>query len=89
MRLFEPITIRGMEIRNRIVYPAINMIMGMTNRRARAYYTQAREKLYQDLLDKGDLEGAKAMRAYQDIVHSLKDGDQDPPSSPSRPPSPA
>jgi len=40
MRLFEPITIRGMELRNRIVYPAINMIMGLTNRRARAYYTE-------------------------------------------------
>jgi hypothetical protein len=42
---------------------------------------QAREKIYQDLLDKGDLEGAKAMRAYQDIVHPLKHGDQSPPST--------
>ena len=40
MRIFEPITIRGMELRNRIVYPAINMIMGLTNRRARAFYTE-------------------------------------------------
>ena len=40
MRLFEPITIRGMEIRNRIVYPAIQLNMGLTNRRARAFYTE-------------------------------------------------
>ncbi|MFC2072882.1 hypothetical protein ACFLUU_09370 [Chloroflexota bacterium] len=50
---------------------------------------QAREKMYQDLQDNGDLKGAKAMRAYQDIVHPLKDGDQDPPTSPLLPPSPA
>lgn len=47
---------------------------------------QAREKLYQDLLDKGDLEGAKKMREYQDIVHPLKTGDQLPPPSPPEPP---
>lgn len=40
MRLFEPITIRGMEVRNRIVYPAIQLNMGLTNRRARAFYTE-------------------------------------------------
>lgn len=40
MKLFEPITIRNMELRNRIVYPAIQMNMGLTNRRARAYYTE-------------------------------------------------
>lgn len=40
MRLFQPITIRGMELRNRIVYPAIQMNMGLTNRRARAFYTE-------------------------------------------------
>jgi len=40
MKLFEPITIRGMEIKNRIVYPAIQMNMGLTNRRARAFYTE-------------------------------------------------
>lgn len=40
MKLFEPITIRGMEVRNRIVYPAFQMNMGLTNRRARAFYTE-------------------------------------------------
>lgn len=40
MKLFQPITIRGMEVRNRIVYPAIQMNMGLTNRRARAFYTE-------------------------------------------------
>ena len=42
---------------------------------------QAREKIYQDLLDKGDLEGAKMMRQYQDIIHALKADDQVPPPS--------
>jgi 2,4-dienoyl-CoA reductase (NADPH2) len=40
MKLFEPITIRGMTVPNRIVYPAIQMNMGLTNRRARAFYTE-------------------------------------------------
>ena len=40
MKLFEPITIRGMEIKNRIVYPAIQLNLGLTNRRARAFYTE-------------------------------------------------
>jgi len=40
MKLFEPITIRGMEIPNRIVYPAFQMNMGLTNRRARAFYAE-------------------------------------------------
>ncbi|MFC1939677.1 tRNA-dihydrouridine synthase [Chloroflexota bacterium] len=40
MKLFEPITIRGMELRNRIVYPAIQMNMGLTNRHGRAFYTE-------------------------------------------------
>ena len=40
MKLFEPITIRGMNVPNRIVYPAIQMNMGLTNRRARAFYTE-------------------------------------------------
>lgn len=40
MRLFQPITIGGMEVRNRIVYPAIQLNMGLTNRRARAFYTE-------------------------------------------------
>jgi len=49
---------------------------------------EAREKVYQDLLDKGDLEKAKRMRAYQDVVHPLKAGDQLQSSSPLQPPSP-
>jgi hypothetical protein len=49
---------------------------------------QAREKVYQDLLERGDLEGAKMMRAYQDVVHPLKAGDQAPPPLPLQPPSP-
>jgi len=40
MKLFEPITIRGMEVKNRIVYPPIQMNMGLTNRRARAFYAE-------------------------------------------------
>jgi 2,4-dienoyl-CoA reductase (NADPH2) len=39
-RLFQSIAIRGMEVPNRIVYPAIQMNMGLTNRRARAFYTE-------------------------------------------------
>ncbi len=40
MSLFEPITIRGMKLENRIVYPAIQINMGLTNRRARAFYAE-------------------------------------------------
>ena len=40
MKLFEPITIRGMELKNRIVYPPIQINMGLTNRRARAFYAE-------------------------------------------------
>ncbi|MFC1874468.1 hypothetical protein ACFLYX_04115 [Chloroflexota bacterium] len=50
---------------------------------------QAREKIYQDLLEKGDVKGAKMMRSYQDMVHPLKGDDHDPPTSPSEPTSPA
>ncbi len=39
-RLFQPIEIHGMEVPNRIVYPAIQMNMGLTNRRARAFYAE-------------------------------------------------
>jgi hypothetical protein len=48
---------------------------------------EAREKVYQDLLNKGDLEGTKMMRAFQDVVHPLNTGDQFPPPSPPQPPS--
>jgi hypothetical protein len=33
---------------------------------------QARDKLYQDLVDKGDLKGAKMMREFQDRIHPIK-----------------
>ncbi len=50
---------------------------------------QAREKIYQDLIEKGDVEGAKMMRDYQEIIHSLKADDQKPPLPPSQMPPPA
>ena len=40
MKLFQPIVIHRMEVPNRIVYPAIQMNMGLTNRRARGFYTE-------------------------------------------------
>lgn len=33
--------------------------------------TQARERIYQDLVDKGDVEGARLIRTYQDRIHPL------------------
>jgi hypothetical protein len=49
---------------------------------------QAREKIYQALVNKGDLKRAKMIREFQDKVHPLKDGDQLPPSTPLQPTSP-
>jgi hypothetical protein len=50
---------------------------------------QAREKIYQDLLEKGDLKGAKVIREFQDKVHPLKTDDQMPqPSLSQLPPAP-
>jgi hypothetical protein len=47
---------------------------------------QGREKIYQDLLDKGDIEGSKMMREYQDLIHPLKINNQPPtPLSPELP----
>ena len=40
MKLFEPITINGMELKNRIVMPPMQLSLGMKNRRARAYYME-------------------------------------------------
>lgn len=40
MKLFQPIVINGMKLPNRIVFPAIQMNMGLNNRRARAFYTE-------------------------------------------------
>jgi len=38
MTLFEPLTIRGMRLKNRIVMPAMQLCLGMGNPRARTYY---------------------------------------------------
>ena len=40
MRLFEPITIRGLEFKNRIVMPPMQVGVGLRSRRARAYYSE-------------------------------------------------
>jgi hypothetical protein len=39
---------------------------------------QGKEKIYQDLLDNGDIAGAKSMRKYQDIIHPLKNNNANP-----------
>ncbi len=49
---------------------------------------QAREKIYQDFLEKGDLKGAKMIREFQDKVHPLKTNGQITPLSTPQPPSP-
>ena len=43
---------------------------------------QAREKVYQDLVDKGDIKGAKMVRGYQDFVHPSKADAKPPQRSP-------
>ncbi len=40
MKLFEPITIRGMEIRNRVVMAPMGTTFGFRNKRARAFYAE-------------------------------------------------
>lgn len=40
MKLFQPISINNMKLANRIVYPAIQLNMGLANRRARAFYSE-------------------------------------------------
>jgi 2,4-dienoyl-CoA reductase-like NADH-dependent reductase (Old Yellow Enzyme family) len=40
MKLFEPITIRGMVLKNRIIMPAMQLMLGLKNRRARAFYLE-------------------------------------------------
>jgi hypothetical protein len=47
---------------------------------------QTREKIYQDLLNKGDKEKATLIHQYQDKVHPLKTDNQPPPST-TNPPS--
>ena len=43
---------------------------------------EAREKFYQDLLQKGDLEVSKIFREFQDKIHPLKINDETPPAPP-------
>lgn len=40
MKLFEPLTINGMTLKNRIVMPAMQLRLGLANRRARAFYLE-------------------------------------------------
>jgi hypothetical protein len=46
---------------------------------------QAREKIYQNLLAKGNIKAAKLMRELQDKIHPLKNNRQTPPSPTSNP----
>jgi hypothetical protein len=46
---------------------------------------QAREKMYQDLLKKGDISGAKMLREFQDRVHPVKSDSDLPPTPPGQP----
>jgi hypothetical protein len=45
---------------------------------------QAREKIYRDLIEKGDIAGAKMMRRYQDYVHPLGGAGTRPKASPNK-----
>jgi 2,4-dienoyl-CoA reductase (NADPH2) len=40
VKLFEPITIRGMTLKNRIIMPAMQLMLGLKNRRAQAFYLE-------------------------------------------------
>lgn len=40
MRLFEPLKIKGVEFKNRIVMPAIHVNLGVTGRRVKGYYVE-------------------------------------------------
>ena len=51
-------------------------------------FQQANEKIYQDLISKGDLEGAEALRRYQDVIHHRKNKRQKPPLDPEPPSNP-
>jgi hypothetical protein len=47
---------------------------------------QARERIHQDLIDKGDVAGAKMVREYQDVIAPLKAHGQPSPPPPGQPP---
>ncbi len=40
MKLFEPIRIKSMELKNRVVMPAMQLNLGFRNQKARAFYTE-------------------------------------------------
>jgi 2,4-dienoyl-CoA reductase (NADPH2) len=40
MKLFQPLTIKDMVLKNRIVMPAMQLMLGLRNRRARAFYLE-------------------------------------------------
>jgi len=40
MKLFEPLTIKKMKLKNRIVMAPMQLVLGLTNKRARAYYME-------------------------------------------------
>ncbi len=40
MKLFDPITIRDMTLKNRIIMPPMQLMLGLKNRRARAFYLE-------------------------------------------------
>jgi len=40
VKLFEPITINGMTLNNRIIMPPMQLMLGLKNRRARAFYLE-------------------------------------------------
>ena len=40
MKLFEPLTIKGMVLKNRILMPAMQLMLGLRNRRAHAFYLE-------------------------------------------------
>jgi AraC-like DNA-binding protein len=48
---------------------------------------EAREKMYRDLLEKGDIKGAKMLREFQDRVHPVNPDSKVPPKPPEQPPS--
>ena len=83
MQLFKPITIRGMELRNRIVFPSVQLDMGLANRRARAFYTE-RARGGAGLVLTGALAidslaceelwgGAEGLQAFVERLHAFTD----------------
>jgi len=40
MKLFDPLTIKNMKLKNRIILPPMHLLLGIKNQRARAYYLE-------------------------------------------------